>query len=159
MPPIDFSYFPVSKHQKFFSFEIVFFIFLGNQTVGHQILAIQIQKPKIENESKRKGSSKWTELIHWKRKHISLVKSIYPNEMKVRIKTWPIILCLRTFSLSRILIATFSPVSKFRANLTLAKLPSPRVRPSSYLPTRVLPLVLALDAMLPLSRRTTPSTQ
>ena len=57
--------------------------------------------------------------------------------------TWVIILCLRIFSLLRILIATFSPVSTFRANLTFAKLPLPRVRPSSYFPTRVLPLLLA----------------
>ena len=47
-------------------------------------------------------------------------------------------MCLRTFSLSRILIATFSPVSTFLANFTFAKVPSPRVLPSSYLPTRVL---------------------
>ena len=57
--------------------------------------------------------------------------------------TWVIILCLRIFSLLRILIATFSPVSTFRANLTFAKLPLPRVQPSSYFPTRVLPLLLA----------------
>jgi hypothetical protein len=60
-------------------------------------------------------------------------------ERLVRRITCAIILCLRTFSLSRILMATFSPVSTFRANLTLAKVPSPRVRPSSYRPTRVLP--------------------
>ncbi len=65
--------------------------------------------------------------------------------------TWPIILCLRTFSLSRILIATFSPVSTFRANLTLAKLPSPSVRPSSYFPTRVLLLLFDRDAIFSLS--------
>lgn len=57
----------------------------------------------------------------------------------VMLFTWAIILCLRTFSLSRILMATFSPVSTFLANLTLAKVPSPRVRPSSYRPTRVRP--------------------
>lgn len=61
--------------------------------------------------------------------------------------TCPIILCLRIFSLSRILMATFSPVSQFRANLTLAKLPSPRVRPSSYLPTRVLLWLPDLEAI------------
>lgn len=47
-------------------------------------------------------------------------------------------MCLRSLSLSRILMATWSLVSVLRANLTLAKFPSPRVRPSSYLPTRVL---------------------
>ena len=57
--------------------------------------------------------------------------------------TWVIILCLRIFSLSRILIATFSPMSTFWANLTFAKLPLPRVQPSSYFPTRALPLLLA----------------
>lgn len=61
--------------------------------------------------------------------------------------TCPIILCLRISSLSRILMATFSPVSQFRANLTLAKLPSPRVRPSSYLPTRDLLWLLDLEAI------------
>jgi len=60
------------------------------------------------------------------------------NKKKSERNTWPIILCLRTFSLSRILIATFSPVSTFLANFTFAKVPSPRVLPSSYLPTRVL---------------------
>ena len=57
--------------------------------------------------------------------------------------TWVIILCLRIFSLSRILIATLSPMSTFRANLTFVKLPLPRVQPSSYFPARVLPLLLA----------------
>ena len=60
--------------------------------------------------------------------------------------TWVIILCLRIFSLSRILIATFSLVSTFRANLTFAELPSPKVRPSSYFPTRVLSLLFAVAA-------------
>lgn len=45
------------------------------------------------------------------------------------------ILCLRTFSLSRILRATGCPFSEFLANLTLAKVPSPIVLPTSYLPT------------------------
>ena len=57
--------------------------------------------------------------------------------------TWVIILCLRIFSLSRILVATFSPMSTFRANLTFEKFPLPRVRPSSYFPTHALPLLLA----------------
>lgn len=35
-------------------------------------------------------------------------------------------------------MATFSPVSVFLANFTLAKLPSPSVLPNSYFPTRVL---------------------
>jgi len=45
-------------------------------------------------------------------------------------------LCLWTFSLSRILIATGSPFSVFFANRTFAKVPTPMVRPSSYFPTR-----------------------
>lgn len=47
------------------------------------------------------------------------------------------ILFLRILFLSRILIATASLVCVLRANFTFAKLPSPRVRPSSYIPTRV----------------------
>lgn len=67
-------------------------------------------------------------------KNYSIIKQYLIRE----IDTCPIILCLRTFSLSSILIATFSPVSTFRANFTFAKVPSPSVRPSSYFPTRVL---------------------
>lgn len=47
------------------------------------------------------------------------------------------ILWRRTRSRSMILMATLSPVSRFLANLTLAKLPSPSVFPISYFPTRV----------------------
>lgn len=52
-------------------------------------------------------------------------------------RTCSTILWRRTWSRSRILRATESPVSTLVANLTFAKLPSPRVLPSSYLPTRV----------------------
>lgn len=45
------------------------------------------------------------------------------------------ILCLRTVSRSSTFMATLSPVSVFCANFTLAKVPSPMVRPTSYLPT------------------------
>lgn len=58
--------------------------------------------------------------------------------------TCPIILCRRTLSLSKILMATVSWVSTFLANLTLAKVPSPSVLPSSYLPTRVLPATVLI---------------
>lgn len=44
------------------------------------------------------------------------------------------ILCLRIFSLSMILMATLAPVSTCFAYLTLAKVPSPKVFPISYLP-------------------------
>ncbi len=47
------------------------------------------------------------------------------------------ILCLRIFSLSMILMATLAPVSTCFAYLTLAKVPSPKVFPISYLPIRV----------------------
>ncbi len=50
-------------------------------------------------------------------------------------RTWSTILCLRTVSLSSTFMATLSPVSVFCANFTLAKVPSPIVRPTSYLPT------------------------
>nr|GMC68608.1 hypothetical protein Iba_chr02fCG13530 [Ipomoea batatas] len=44
------------------------------------------------------------------------------------------ILCLRMVLFAMTLIATPSPVSEFCANLTLAKVPSPMVLPSSYFP-------------------------
>lgn len=53
-------------------------------------------------------------------------------------------MCRKSFSLFKILIATFTPVSTFLANFTLAKFPSPSVLPSSYLPTFTLPLELIL---------------
>lgn len=68
--------------------------------------------------------------------------NIKQRKYKSRIHTWPIILCFITFSLSRIFMATLSPVSTFLANFTFAKVPSPNVLPSSYLPTLVLPLPL-----------------
>lgn len=48
------------------------------------------------------------------------------------------ILWRRTWSRSRILMAKNPPFWTCLANLTLAKLPSPRVLPNSYFPTRVL---------------------
>lgn len=72
------------------------------------------------------------------------------NESRSKLITWPIILWRRIFSLSRILIATFSPVSTWRANFTFAKVPSPSVLPSSYFPTlvRAVPLPLPLPPLL-----------
>lgn len=53
------------------------------------------------------------------------------------IVTCSVILWLSTWLRLRILMATWSPFSTFFANLTLAKLPSPMVFPSSYFPKRV----------------------
>lgn len=59
-------------------------------------------------------------------------------------------LCWRTLSLSRILRATWSPVSTFSANLTFANAPSPIVLPSSYLPTRRFALgALIIESIYP----------
>lgn len=58
------------------------------------------------------------------------------DTIKDKVGTCSAILCLRTFSLSRILRATDSPVSQFLANFTFANVPSPIVLPTSYLPTR-----------------------
>ena len=88
----------------------------------------------LTTKKKTKSDSNDSKKMNWK------------IRIMITVSTWAIILCLRIFSLSRILIATFSPVSTFRANLTFAKLPSPRVRPSSYFPTRVLPWLLAAAA-------------
>ena len=49
--------------------------------------------------------------------------------------TWSTILCFRMASLSRIFMATLSPVSEFWANFTFANVPSPMVLPTSYFPT------------------------
>lgn len=49
--------------------------------------------------------------------------------------TWSTILCSRMVDLAKTLTATLSPVSVFLANLTLAKVPSPMVLPTSYFPT------------------------
>lgn len=49
--------------------------------------------------------------------------------------TWSTILCLRMVLLAKTFMATLSPVSLFCANLTLAKVPSPIVRPTSYFAT------------------------
>lgn len=74
-------------------------------------------------------------------KRLSKIRSTDKNAMlkqsiiKLNIETCSAILCLRTFSLSRIFRATGSPVSEFLANLTLANVPSPIVLPTSYLPT------------------------
>ena len=51
--------------------------------------------------------------------------------------TCSVILWLSTWLRSRILMATWFPFSTSFANLTLAKLPSPMVFPSSYFPKRV----------------------
>lgn len=45
-------------------------------------------------------------------------------------------LCLMMVARSSTFMATLSPVSVFCANLTLANVPSPIVRPTSYFPTR-----------------------
>jgi hypothetical protein len=50
--------------------------------------------------------------------------------------------------LSMTLMATLSPVSLFLAIFTLAKVPSPRVFPSSYFPTRVRGLLVSSMADL-----------
>lgn len=50
--------------------------------------------------------------------------------------TWSAILCLRMEERSTTFMATLSPLSVFCANFTLANVPSPIVRPTSYFPTR-----------------------
>lgn len=78
----------------------------------------------------RIAKADWDQALEWRIYEI--------NVYEQRLHTWVIILCLRTFSLSRILMATFSFVSVFLANFTFANVPSPSVLPSSYLPTLVL---------------------
>lgn len=67
------------------------------------------------------------------------------------------ILWRRTWSRSRILMAKTSPDWTFLAILTLAKLPSPIVFPSSYLPTRVLVPTTPLSFLLILRPSPAPS--
>jgi hypothetical protein len=68
--------------------------------------------------------------------------------MRVRARrrsTWCSMRWLRMVSLSITFMATGVPVSESTANLTLAKLPCPMVRPISYRPTRFFrPPVLAI---------------
>lgn len=57
------------------------------------------------------------------------------TEIRNQRATWSTILCLIMVERSRTFIATLSPVSVFCANFTLANVPSPIVRPTSYFPT------------------------
>lgn len=57
------------------------------------------------------------------------------TKIREKKQTWSTILCLIMVLRSRTFIATLSPVSVFWANFTFAKVPSPIVLPTSYLPT------------------------
>lgn len=57
------------------------------------------------------------------------------EKRRQRTQTCSTILCLIMVLRSRTFIATLSPVSVFWANFTFAKVPSPIVLPTSYLPT------------------------
>jgi hypothetical protein len=56
-------------------------------------------------------------------------------EREREIITWSSMCWERILFRSRILMAKWPPVARWRAYLTLPKLPSPRVRPISYLPS------------------------
>jgi len=64
------------------------------------------------------------------------------EQLKVKRWTCSTILCWRMVDLAITLMATLSPVSEFLANLTLANVPSPIVRPTSYFPIFLLTVMV-----------------
>lgn len=83
------------------------------------------------------------------------------EQLKVKRTTWSTILCWRMVVLAITLMATLSPVSEFIANLTLANVPSPIVRPTSYFPIFLLTFMVfrrsfirnCSSSWLPIQRR------
>jgi hypothetical protein len=69
------------------------------------------------------------------RRAVSNRLTTVPGKMEREIITWSSMCWERILFRSRILMAKWPPVARWRAYLTLPKLPSPRVRPISYLPS------------------------
>ena len=96
----------------------------------------------------------WRSKDKWKAKEMHTCIQYIQNNSKFikeeKFDTWSTILCLRMVDFAITFIATLSPVSVLCANLTLAKVPSPIVRPTSYFPTFLVTFFIVTHAHFPL---------
>ena len=95
----------------------------------------------------------WRSKDKWKAKEMQTCIQYIQNNSKFikeeKFDTWSTILCLRMVDFAITFIATLSPVSVLCANLTLAKVPSPIVRPTSYFPTFLVTFFIVTPRSFP----------